>query len=176
MLKPVCIPPFIALAVVASAAALSAQNISGTVSAAGTAVPIANATVVAIGRVSSTVAQPVVYKSTVDSAGNYTLPVPAGQYQLCVYGAEPYLDPCQWGSPLIATATSSVGAPLSLQLQKGVQFIVRVFDPNGLLSRTESVQGGAAKVYLFGWGRGSTSLGPNLRVPRLPGLRGVYSL
>ena len=58
------------------------------------------------------------------------LPASAGQYRVCVYGADPYLvSPPVGGSVTPAVASAVVSTPLSLQ--KGVQLIVRVHDPTG---------------------------------------------
>ena len=78
--------------------------------------------------------------------------VPSGQYRLCVYGAEPYLDPCQWGGALAPNVTSLAAAAIPssspLSLQKGVQLIVRVHDPGGLLAKAETVHGAAVAAHL----------------------------
>jgi hypothetical protein len=62
----------------------------------------------------------------VDSSGKYVLPASAGQYRVCVYGADPYLDPCQWGgSVTLAVASAVVSTPLSSQF---AGFTVRVWE------------------------------------------------
>jgi hypothetical protein len=136
-------------------AGVLAQNVTGTLVTADTGAPIGRATVVAISKVAPTAGRFVVYKTLVDSAGNYAMAVSAGQYQLCVYGAEPYLDPCQWGGSPVANVASAAASPevaSPLSLQKGIQLIVRVHDPKGLLAQAESVHGSAVQAHLSGAG------------------------
>jgi len=132
----------------ASPLASLGQSITGTVVAADTGAAITAATVVAKRKTAST-ALAAVYKVSVDSAGKYALTLPPGQYQLCVYGAGPYLDPCLWSAGAPVTVAS---APIAsaLTLQKGVQFILRVHDPSGVLPKAESVHGAAVGVILVG--------------------------
>src|ERR1039458_3831916 len=87
--------------------AMLAQNVTGTLVAADTGAPIVRATVVAVPKAPSAAGRATVYKASVDSAGNYAMTVSLGQYQLCVYGAEPYLNPCQWGGSRVANVASS---------------------------------------------------------------------
>lgn len=133
-----------------------AQSIAGTLVAADTGDPVTSATVVAIATGGSSAVRPAVYKAIVDSAGNYSMTVPAGQYRLCVYGAEPFLNPCQWSNGpatnVVSAAAASTAPNSPLTLQKGVQLIVRVHDPNGVLAQAESVPGGAVSAYLSGSG------------------------
>lgn len=126
-----------------------AQSLNGAVSAADTGSPLTHGTVVAIRVTPVAGERPVIYKATLNSAGTYAVPVSSGQYRLCVYGAEPYLDPCQWGgSPTPTVTASAVSTPLSLQ--KGVQLIVRVHDLKRVLPAAESVPGAAVKVSVTG--------------------------
>ena len=136
--------------------AMLAQNVTGTLVAADTGAPIVRATVVAVPKAPSAAGRATVYKASVDSAGNYAMTVSLGQYQLCVYGAEPYLNPCQWGGSRVANVASSEAvspaASSPLSLLKGVQLIVRVHDPKGLMVQAESVHGGAVRAYVSGAG------------------------
>jgi hypothetical protein len=133
-------------------AAMLAQSIAGALVAADTGAPIGRATVVAVAKAAPGVGRPVVFKALVDSEGKYAMAVSAGQYRLCVYDAEPYLDPCQWSGGPVANVASSAIAPVTavspLSLQKGVQLIVRVHDSKGLLPQAESVHGAAVSAYL----------------------------
>jgi hypothetical protein len=125
----------------------AAQNLSGTVTAADTGAPLTGVTVTAILRPASFSQVPAIYRSAVDSSGNYAITAPPGQYLLC---ARPqlqslYLDPCQWGRPVSATV-GATAVPVPFSLQKGVRFIVRVHDPNQLLPQAEAVPGAAVSA------------------------------
>jgi hypothetical protein len=131
-----------------------AQSIAGTVTATDTGAPMAGATVLAIQKSASQPAAPVIYRSVVDSSGNYAIAAAPGEYALCVHpqpaARSPYLDPCQWGSPISATAGTSAVAMVPLSLQKGVLFILRVHDPMQLLPQAEAVKGAAVSAFLAG--------------------------
>jgi hypothetical protein len=133
-----------------AAAALPAQSLNGSVAAADTGAPLVHGTVVAIRKVPTPGQEPAIYKADLDPNGKYAVPVSAGQYQICVSGAEPYLDPCQCGgsppTPTPSVSDAAVSAPLSLQ--KGVQLIVRVHDPNRLFRGAESVPGAAVQAHV----------------------------
>jgi hypothetical protein len=131
-----------------------AQGIAGTVTAADTGAPMAGATVLAIQKSASQPAAPLIYRSVADSSGNYAIAAAPGQYSLCVHPLpapkDLYLDPCQWGSPISATAGTSATTSVPLSLQKGVLFIVRVHDPMQLLPQAEVVKGAALSASLTG--------------------------
>jgi hypothetical protein len=154
---------FLAMAVsVTVPVVMLAQNVAGTLVAADTGAPIGHATVVAVPKAQPAAGRATVYKTPVDSAGRYAMTVSVGQYQLCVYGAEPYLDPCQWGGSRVADVASSAAvsaaASSPLSLQKGVQLILRVHDPKGLVGQAESVHGGAVRAYVSGAGAAQVPL------------------
>src|ERR1035437_10138031 len=138
-------------AIVACIAGISicpAQSITGTVTAADTSAPIANATVIAIQRTALASQKPSIYKAEANSAGKYTITISPGQYQLCVQGAGSYLDPCQWGGSIILNATGAAAATAPLSLQKGALFIVRAHDAAQLLAQAETLHGAGMRAYV----------------------------
>jgi len=134
-----------------------AQIISGTVVADDTGSPLAGATVVAVGKVTSHAQSPAIYKASVDSAGNFSAAVANSTYQLCVHGAGLYVDPCVWGGAAVANV-SPAGAETktvvhaALRLRKGVSFVVRIHDLNGHLSAAEELPSTGVSVCLSGDG------------------------
>jgi hypothetical protein len=88
-------------------ASVSGQNLTGSVVADDTGSPLVGATVVATQKTASFSQRPSIYKVLVDGAGQYSMTLPAGQYQLCVHSAGVYLDPCLWGSAGVASVASA---------------------------------------------------------------------
>jgi hypothetical protein len=131
-------------------AVVAGQNLSGTVVADDTGMPISGATVVAIQQTATVSQRPAIYKASVDAAGQYAMTVSAGQYQVCVHGGGLYLDPCQWGGAAVRSVSPAGTATASLRLQKGAWFILRVHDTNGLLPQAEVVHGSGVGVHLTG--------------------------
>ncbi len=131
-------------------AALEAQSLTGSVAAADTGAPLAQASVVAVLRSGTAGQRPSIYESVTDSSGNYAISAPPGQYALCVHTLPQslYMDPCLWGSPVAATVGASAASVVPLTLQKGVRFLVRVHDPNQFLPQAESVAGTAVSAFV----------------------------
>ena len=129
------------LAAISIPFAVMAQSLTGTVIAADTGAAMAGANVLAFQKSPSASPQPMIYQSTVDSGGHFTMAVSPGQYAVCVHPLPQslYLDPCQWGSPTIVTGGTD--SAVSLTLQKGVRFIVRVHDLKRLLPQAETLKG-----------------------------------
>lgn len=126
-----------------------AQSLTGTVTAADTGEAMVGATVLAIQRSASVSQKPTIYQSVVDSAGHFTVAASPGQYAVCVHPLPQslYLDPCQWGSPIIVTV-GEASSTVPLTLLKGVRFIVRVHDLNRLFPQAETVTGTAVSASL----------------------------
>ena len=157
-------------ALMISMPALHGQSVSGTVVAASTGVPIADAGVLAVPKVVATVASkaPQIYKARVDAAGHFEIPVPAGQYELCVHGPKIYLDPCQWGGSSSISVTGTSNAVLSLPLQTGGQFVVRVHDAQGVLQKAEAVLGSGVFASITG-----ASINGRLPLPFIQNAAGI---
>ncbi len=142
--------PAIFVLALSSSAALAAQGLTGTVTAADTGAPLAQASVVAVLQSGTAGEKPSIYLSVTGSSGVYAISAPAGQYALCVHTLPQslYLDPCQLGSPVTVTIGASAASVVPLSLQKGVRFLVRVHDPNQFLPLAESVTGTAVSAFL----------------------------
>jgi len=115
----------------ALAAALSAQapgRLTGRVVAEETGLPVAGRTVQAMERKAS--GAPTILRAVTNANGTYAIVgAPAGTYMICAPRMGVYLDPCEWGPPVLA----STGTPApDLRLQLGVQVTLRVNDPLGL--------------------------------------------
>jgi hypothetical protein len=147
MKTPANIRAIIVLAL-SAVAALHAQSLTGTVTAADTGAPLAQASVVAVLRSGTPGQTPSIYESVTGSSGNYAISAPPGQYAMCVHTLPQslYMDPCLWGSPVAVTVGASAAAVVPLSLQKGVRFLVRVHDPNQFLPQAESVTGTAVSA------------------------------
>jgi len=130
--------------------AVSGQSLTGSVVGDDTGSPVAGATVVAIGKPASPNRAPSIYDAVVNGAGEYSMTLPASQYQVCVHGAGLYLDPCAWGSAHVAEVASISAAPAAIRLQKGGWFIVRIHDPNGILAGAEALQSSGVAVFVTG--------------------------
>ncbi|MCC7343007.1 MAG: hypothetical protein IT170_18135 [Bryobacterales bacterium] len=143
----------VALIPLISLARLPAQNLTGTVVADDTNAGIAGSTVVAVQRPAAASQMPAVYKARVDASGRFALTVGTGVYQICVYDAGLYLDPCQWGAATARTVIAGTPASVSLRLQKGVPFVVRTHDAKQLVRGAETVRGQSIRLFLSASGR-----------------------
>ena len=124
------------------------QGLKGTLMANDTKEPIPSAVIRAVQQRGSLSQPPAIFQAETNSTGGFTLAVPAGLYRLCVGGAGSYVDPCHWGNALIVTAPSA--AVVTVQVLRGVQFIVRLHDVGGFLPQVEVVKGGGVSVILSG--------------------------
>lgn len=129
-------------------ALLAGQNLSGTLVAASTGVPISDGVVIAVSKTPAGPKGPMIYKARVDGGGRYGMTVPAGQYQLCVHGPSLYLDPCQWGGSVGVTVTTSAVSVVPLRFQKGIPFVVRVHDSRGVLAKVETAAGIGVSAFI----------------------------
>ena len=130
----------------ALASALSAQapgRLTGRVVAEESGQPLAGRTVQAMERKAS--GAPTILRAVTDANGTYAIDgAPAGTYMLCAPRSGVYLDPCEWGPPILA----STGTPApDLRLQLGVQVTLRVNDPLGLAA-TLGMPGSGVSVTL----------------------------
>ena len=127
----------------ALASALSAQSparLTGRVVAEESGQPVAGRTVQAIERKAS--GAPTILRAVTDVNGRYAINgAPAGTYILCAPRAGLYLDPCEWGPPVMA----STGTPApDMRLELGVQVRVRIDDPLDLAANPGPQRPGSA--------------------------------
>ncbi len=131
----------------ALSAAVSGQNLTGTVAAGDNGAPLDHATVLAIKYGATPAQPPTIYKAVTDASGHYALTASAGQYTLCIHGGGLYLDPCEWGGASVsAVAASAISVPL--RPQKGAWLIIRIHDSGGLLPATEPLPRAGVQAYV----------------------------
>lgn len=128
-----------AIAIVFPGLTFAQASVSGTLVAADTGKPIAEAMVTASpSNRPARAAMPVSVNASTDRSGRFTISgLNPGPYSLCVRATDDYLDPCQWPepkSPHIVAATPA-SKDVTLSLTKGRWMYLRLLDPAGLLTR-----------------------------------------
>lgn len=135
--------------------AIFAQTLTGTVVADDTGTPLQGTSVIAIqittpGERSATVSSPV------DAKGQFAIDVPPGEYLLCARNAGHYLDPCQWGgAKTVVAGAPGIGTAgeITLRLERGAPFLVRLHDSNGLFAKAGSMPAAALSATVQAPGR-----------------------
>jgi hypothetical protein len=87
---------------------------------------------------------PSVSVTTSNDDGSYTLRLSSGKHVLCADAGRIYLDPCQWSGG--STVVDSTTGTLDFALTRGVLFIIRVSDPNGVTDAMRSTTSVLAKT------------------------------
>lgn len=97
--------------------------------------------------------------------------LPVGNYVLCAsVPSEPYLDPCQWASPIIVAVSANATSTHNIAVAKGVFLNVEVNDALGLVPATQVTSFQRAKLLVGIYYANSAYLG----LPTTEAVNGIH--
>ena len=137
-----CLATLDRVAIVAAIGALALcgqtqSMVQGTLQDASDGSPVTGMPIVAIGVPSAVSEAPMVFRTSSDGSGLFSLAVPVGRYWLCVEESRLYVDPCQW-SPGSSEVVAPAPSPVVVKLAQGVRIVVQLADPDAKLAALSS--------------------------------------